>query len=151
MNTEHAIKVIEAVSEANNYCDAQVTFYGDGRINIYASPKNWGSTLEEYARHKVLGLLTPLVGKLSKRNQDTQIHYEGADGNTKVEIRRADTCKIVGYKKRIRLIAKVEIKTVKKEEEVETGEYEEQEELIAITDCQIREGSAHEDDIEVPA
>lgn len=151
MNKELAIKAIDAIEVAQAYCDAQVTIYGDGRISVYAAPKNWGNSLEEEARHKVLGLLTPLVGKLNKRNVDTTIHYEGSDGSTKVEIRRADTCTIVGYKKRVRSIPKMVTKTVEKEEEVESGEYEEEEELIPITDCQIRQGEASEDDIEVPA
>lgn len=113
-------------------------------ISIF--PKGWwsGKIFDEDDRHKIVGALTPLVGKLEKETSDGNISYAGEFNGISVSISRADKCKILGYRKVKR--------TVKKEIE-KPVEYQEVEEevRIPITDCDIRSGKATKDQIEVPA
>lgn len=151
IDREKVAKVMDAVDSISEITRPSFSVNSGGSILISVWPASWGENLSDENRHKVLAALTPLVGRLDKKVDGTTIDYKGSGNDISINIYRIDSCKIVGYKKTVARVAKKEMRTVEKEEEVETGEYEEEEKLVPITDCQIREGKASESDIEVPA
>lgn len=137
------LDVLETLSEE----DATLQITGGGKIDLRVYPLYWwhtGVQWPEEKRHKILALLTPFVGKLTKEVDGQTIGYRGEKDNLAIRLNYVDKCKVVGYK--------TVTKTVKKEVEREPEYVEEEvEERIAITDCAIREGKFSESDIEVPA
>jgi hypothetical protein len=151
IDREKVSKVMDAMDAISEITRPNFTVNSDGTISMGVWPATWGDNLSDENRHKILGVLTPLVGRLDKKVDGTTIDYKGWGNGISISVYRIDSCKIVGYKKTVERVAKKETRVVKKEEEVETGEFEEEEKLVPITDCQIREGKASESDIEVPA
>ena len=126
--------------------DATLSIRQDGKLTLNVYPKNWwsGNFWDENKRHKMLGLITPLVGKLEKQIDGRNIGYSGESEGISIRLSYIDKCKIVGYK----TVKKTVREEIEREPEYEEKEVEEQ---VAITDCEIRQGKYSEDDIEVPA
>lgn len=118
----------------------------DGKFELVVYPQGWwsGKFWSEEKRHRLLALITPLIGKLEKVVDGRNIGYRGNNETTSIRLSYIDQCKILGYR--------TVTKTVRKEVEREP-EYEEVEEetRVAITDCDIRAGKATEDQIEIRA
>ena len=137
------IDVLERLSEDSAHAEIQA----DGSIQLIVFPKNWwasGSPWTDDRRHEVLALCTPLVGRLDKQESNGNIGYRGEKDGLEVRLNYVEKCKIVGYKTVTKMVKK-EIARPPEYEEVE------EEERVAITDCDIRTGRFKEDDIEVPA
>ena len=114
-------------------------------IELKVYPKNWYYAEKPWTdekRHEVLGIVTPLVGKLDKVVDGGNIGYKGEKDGLSIRMNYVDKCKIVGYK----TVTKTVRKEVEKEPEYVTEEVEQR---IAITDCDIRTGKFSQDDIEV--
>lgn len=146
INREQINKFLDVLEQLP---DDEVTLeiHQSGTIEFKVYPKHWwqaGENWTEEKRHKVLAICTPLVGKLEKHVEGRNIGYTGSKDNASVKLCYVDQCKVVGYK--------TVKKTVKREVErpVEFEEVEE-EETVAITDCDIRQGRYSESDVEVPA
>lgn len=142
---EKAIQALETLQNVDKDYTKLTIRKNDLQFDIYTN--DWwksGTHWTDEERHANLGLLTPLVGKLEKKESDKNIGYAGEKDGISVNVNYVDQCKILGYK--------TVTKTVKKEIEREP-EYEEveEEQQIAITDCDIRTGRFKEDDIEVTA
>ena len=150
INKELLLRCIDAIAALSSEDDVTLTLKNNKPINLTVYPKDWW-TEDEVNRRRILSVLTPLVRSMNKEVDGTNIHYRGTIEGLEVQLRYAGSCKIVGYKKKTTYVQKKEVRIVEKEEEVETGETEEQEELVPITDCEIRMGKASESDIEVPA
>lgn len=150
IDREKLNKILDARDSLEGIINVEVTCYASGGFRVWVS-KDWGKELSEENRHKTLAILTPLVGRMEKQVSGTDISYSGELGNVNVYLSNVDKCKIVGWKKVVKSVAKTAVKEVVQEQEVETGDFEEQEELVPITDCEIRMGKASESDIEVPA
>lgn len=124
-----------------------LTIENDGDIGFSVYPKNWwtdGEKWDDAKRHKVLGLVTPFVGKMEKRLNGTDIGYTGQKDHLTIRLNYVDQCKIVGYKTVTKKVQKEIEKPVEFEEVEETTQ-------IPITDCEIRQGKFSESDIEIPA
>jgi hypothetical protein len=147
MINREEVKAVLDVMENLTDEDVTIEILGTGKIYIRLYPKNWwshGSEWPEEKRHKILAMVTPLVGKLNKEVDGTHIGYKGEKGNIAIRMNYVDKCKVLGYK--------TVTKTVKEEVEREPEYVEKEvEERIAITDCDIRQGKFSEDDIEVTA
>jgi len=152
INMEKLLKVVDAMNALPDM-SVTLTLESSGAMNVSCWVKEYwsGAVLTEERRHEVLAILTPLVGKMEKEVNGTAIGYAGARDDLRINLNRIDKCTIVGYKKVTKRVPKMETRVVKEEKEVETGEFEEEEELKPITDCEIRMGKASESDIEVPA
>lgn len=150
INRELLNAVIDKLDVIGVNNEVSLTMNNDSKdkytIGVSIYPRNWwsGYVWTDEERHAALALMTPLVGKLTKEETNGSIGYEGAADGVTVSLNRVQACKILGYK-----IVK---KTVKKEIE-KPVEYEEveEEERIAITDCDVKQGRASESDVEVPA
>ena len=116
-------------------------------IELKVYPKNWYYAEKQWTdekRHEVLGIVTPLVGKLTKVVDGGSIGYKGEKDGLSIRMNYVDKCKILGYK----TVTKTVRKEVEKEPEYVTEEVETR---VAITDCDIRTGKFSETDIEVSA
>lgn len=150
IDREKLSKIVDAMEKLDDF-DVGLSVNGSGRMSLTIYVKGWwsGTRPTEERRHQVLALVTPLVGKMEKEVDGTDIGYKGQADNLSININRIDKCTILGYKKVTKRVPKTTTKMV--EEEVETGEFEDEEELLPITDCQVRMGQASESDVEVPA
>lgn len=134
-------KILDARDALEGVVKVDIQIYPEGNFRLWVtSEKSW-ETFAEDARHKALAVLTPLVGKI-EHFSDTD--WRGEANDTTVYLSNASACKIVGYKKEKRVVQK-EIEKPKEYEEVE------EEVQVAITDCDIKQGRATADQIEVPA
>lgn len=118
----------------------------EGKISLQVFPKNWwsGARWKEEKRHKMLALLTPLVGKLEKEEDGGNIGYRGESEGVSIRLAYIEKCKILGYK----TVKKTVKKEIEREPEYETEEVEER---VAITDCDVKQGRYKEEEIEVTA
>lgn len=134
------LDVLERLQEE----DAKVTIDQGGKIDLTVYPKEYwrdGQHWGDEKRHEMLALITPLVGRLDKHVDGRNIGYRGEKENVTIRLAYVDQCRILGYK--------TVTKTVKKEiDRVPEYEEVEEEQRVAITDCDIRQGKYSENDIE---
>lgn len=144
INREKLNDILNRIDSLEGVSRVELTVYSSGGFKLWAGcPDQSYRALTEEERRKVLLTLTPLVGKLEKtQTWGTDIDYKGSKDGIDITINRADKCKILGYKTKI----------VKKQKMVEVeGEFEEEEERVPITDCDVIAGRANESQIEIPA
>lgn len=136
-------KVMNAVEAVSLDAYAQVTLHSSGNIKIWLWPIGGSNTiLPTEARHRILAVMTTLVGKMEKKQDlSSDIDFVGKTDTLSIRINRVDVCKIVGYK----ITKKIQPKMI------DSGEMEEIVEKKAISDCDIKSGKFSEKDIEVPA
>lgn len=139
MNREQINKILDSFERLPEGIRYYLEIKNSGlEINIW--PGDWYTPYSDNDRHKVIALLTPFVGKLEKiKTVGTDIDFIGEIEGCKVQINRADVCKIVGYK----------VTTTAKPKMVATGDIEIIEERQTITDCDIKSGKFSEADITV--
>lgn len=142
LDREKLNRVIDAYESIVEISDPDISINAQGEIKLTVWPKSWVREPTDDERHTLVNTLTPLVGKMDKQISGTSIGFAGSADGISVSIYRADVCKVVGYKTKITKKPKVI--------EVE-DEFVEEEERIAITDCDIKAGKFSEADIEVPA
>lgn len=145
IDREKINKFLDAMDQLSEE-DADMTIDENGAVSLQVYPKNWwgGARWNEEKRHKMLALLTPLVGTLAKYEDGGNIGYRGDKPGVTIRLAFIDKCKILGY----RTVTKTVRKEIEREPEFETEEVEER---IAITDCDVKRGRFKEEDIEVPA
>lgn len=146
IDREKVNKFLDVMDQLNTE-QLSLTIDNDTHLSLSVYPRNWyldGVQWTDDKRHEVLGLCTPLVGRLDKKVDGTTIGYRGEKDGDQVRLSYVDRCKIVGYK----TVKKTVRKEVEREPEYETEEVEEQ---VPITDCDIRTGKFAKEDVEVLA
>jgi len=142
-DVEKCLIVLEKLANES----ADMTISSSGHIELEIYPKNWYYSAVQWSdekRHEVLSLVTPLVGRMEKQVDGTNIGYRGEKEKLTIRMNYVDKCKVLGYKK----VTKTVQKEIEREPEYETVEEEIQ---VPITDCDIRQGKFKEEDIEVEA
>jgi hypothetical protein len=142
---EKFLTVLDAMGEES----ATFSIKQDGRMELSVYPQDYwrdGKHWSDEKRHKMLTLVTPLVGKMEKYLSGRDIGYKGETEDTTIRLAYVDQCKILGYK----TVTKKVKREIERPDPVEYEEVEE-EERITITDCDLKTGKFSESDIEVPA
>ena len=137
-------KILDAKDLLEGICKVEITIYDSGDFRLWVTPLSHICGMTEEERHKVLAVLTPIVGKLTMTLNGMDKWFNGEANGISITVCNADKCKILGYR--------TETRTVKKEIPVEvTYEEVEEEVQVPITDCDIRAGKATEEQLEVSA
>ena len=114
-----------------------------GSVELTVYPTTSGFPPSDDCKHKVLAILTPIVGRMDKLAiWENNLGYRGEKDRVKVTFSQAEACKIMGYKT---------VKTVRPKMVEVPGEIEEEETTVTITDCDLKSGRFTEKDIEVAA
>lgn len=134
-------KILDARDSLERIASVDIEIYPGGDFRLWVTPMTYLAPMSEEERHKVLAALTPLVGKIERKDETD---YQGTGNGITVDLHRATTCKILGYK----TVTKKFRKEIERQPEYEVVE---EEVRVAITDCDVKAGRAKEDEIEVPA
>ena len=121
LNRELLDKAIAAKEKCSSYCT--ITIENGWKISVSAYP-------DGHNIHETVAYLTPIVGKLAKKQSDYGTNFEFVHESDELSVRVVthQKCQVVGYK--------IERRPVKKL--IETGE----EEVVKtpVTDCDLRAG-----------